>query len=142
MDKAWVIWLIIGVAAFLVEASTVNLVSIWFGISAVIIAVLSLFIPSVFLQCVIYVVLTGLLLYLTKPLSKKFFNPEKTNSGALIGKTVVVSETVSNLEEKGSVTVNGIGWRARALNGEVIEKGETVIISKIEGVTLIVERMN
>ena len=48
MDKAWIIWLIIGVVAFIIEASTVSLVSVWFGISAVIMAVLSLFIPSVF----------------------------------------------------------------------------------------------
>ena len=142
MDKAWIIWLIIGVAAFIIEASTVSLVSVWFGISAVIMAVLSLFIPSVFLQIIIYVILTAIILYLTKPVLGKFFNPEKTNSGALIGKTVIVSEKVDNLGETGMVTVNGIGWRARALNDEVIEKGEKVIINKIEGVTLIIERID
>ena len=62
-----------------------------------------------------------------------------TNSDRVIGETAVVTESIDNIQAKGSVKVQGQLWTARSENGEVIPEGSQVTVIRIEGVKLIVK---
>ena len=66
---------------------------------------------------------------------------EKTNVESLIGKQVIVSETIDNLKAAGQVKVNGLEWTARAADEEdIIPAGTEVTIKEVSGVKVIVSR--
>lgn len=62
----------------------------------------------------------------------------QTGPEALIGKEGTVYST---LDPEGEVRVEGVIWRARSLDNTKIEKNEKVRVVKIEGLTLIVEKV-
>ena len=59
-------------------------------------------------------------------------------AGGMIG---VVVEEIDNDRAQGRVYVNGLDWSARSEEGEILEKGEKVLIKAIEGVKVLVERI-
>ena len=82
-------------------------------------------------------------LVLTRPLMKKFLRvrPTRTNADSLVGMIGVVVEEIDNDRAQGRVYVNGLYWSARSEEGEILEKGEKVLIKAIEGVKVLVERI-
>ncbi|HOK50054.1 MAG TPA: NfeD family protein, partial [Sedimentibacter sp.] len=64
----------------------------------------------------------------------------KTNAESLIGRSFKVESTIDNINNTGTVKVNGQIWSARSLDDQVIEKDEIVVVRNIVGVKLIVER--
>ena len=77
-----------------------------------------------------------------KPVLDKLFKKSPTrlsNTDAIIGKTGVVKTRIQT-PKKGLVKVQGEDWTASSLTEEVIEEGEIIIVRKIEGVTLYVEK--
>lgn len=135
------IWLAIAIAFFILEAATVQLISIWLGIgalAAILPASLKLSFPT---QAFTFIISSILLIILTKPLSKKFLNQKKiyhTNADSVIGKSALVVEEINNLKATGRVQVDGLMWTARSEHGEVIAPDEYVTIKCIEGVKVIV----
>ena len=131
-------WLGVIILLTIVEFITVNLVSIWFIISAMLSLIVSLFIDNFLLQFAIFVLVGIILLILTKKyLVNKLVLKEKTNLDRIIGMRGVVTEDIDDLVI-GEVMVDGKKWSAIA--DTPIKKGEKVKIIKIEGVKLIVER--
>ena len=65
----------------------------------------------------------------------------KQKKDANIGKEVLVTEDIDNMLNLGEVKVNGQLWSAKALNEDKIEKNTKVVIRKIEGNKLLVERV-
>lgn len=134
------VWLFVIVAAILVEASTVSLVSIWFVPSACIAMILALCGVKLWIQLTVFFVVFILLMLILKPIFKKNIGLKivPTNADALIGMQAVVIEPIDNLHAKGQVRVRGQVWTARSADGDVtFEEGQTVNIVKIEGVKLI-----
>lgn len=74
------------------------------------------------------------------PICKKFLHVKETctNADRCIGKKALVLQTIINKEELGQVRVNGSVWTARAEDDDILEKGTTVTVKRIEGVKLIV----
>ena len=58
----------------------------------------------------------------------------------LLGKKGVVIVTVDNAETKGLVKVEGDEWRAESDDGSIIEKGEWIVVKRIEGTRLIIRK--
>ena len=145
--EAWVYWVIIAAAAFILELATVGLVSVWFGLAATVTAIFTAVFDGVFtsdgwfmaVQIVLFLVLSVLFLFLTKPLAKKLINPKEINAASIIGKKAVVDSDIDNLEGTGSIRIEGKIWTARCVNGEKIKKGEIVTIESIEGVKAMVK---
>ena len=124
------------------EAATVGLVSLWFAggaLAAMLAASLS---AELWLQIVVFLVVSAVLLYFTRPIVKKLLagKNKETNLDRIIGKTVIVSETVDNDAETGRCTIAGVSWSLRSDDGSVIEQGEKVTVDRVEGVKLIVKR--
>jgi len=135
-----VYWLIILVILILIEMMTLGLTTIWFAGGALAAFVVSLFYDNLIVELIIFLVVSIVLLYFTRPLVIKYFNPQrtKTNYEGVIGKNAMVTVTIDNVKAVGQVTVDGQEWTARSLKGEVIEKGTRVKVQSISGVKLIV----
>lgn len=131
-------WLILIIVLGVIEAMTVNLVSIWFIISGLFALVTSFIIDEFLIQFAIFVVLGVILMISTREtLEKKLVSKVKTNFDRIIGMKGVVTEYIDELNV-GEVKVDGKRWSAIA--STKIKVGETVKILKINGVKLEVER--
>ena len=142
MSTMTIIWLVIAVVMGVTEACTVQLVSVWFAIGSAAACVTSLFTDQIYIQVIVFVVVTAIALAVTRPLVKKLKRkrPEATNADRYIGKSAVVVEAIDNDHAKGLVKVDNEKWTARSVDGQLIEPGDRVVVTAIEGVKLIVDK--
>lgn len=142
MNGFTIVWLIILIVCIGVELATMGLTTIWFAggaIPAVIVAALN---APLWLQILLFLIVSLLLLFFTRPIAVKYFNKDrvKTNAESLIGRTAIVISDIDNLEGIGQVTVSGQEWSARSVvDGVKLPTGAVVIVRAINGVKLIVE---
>ncbi len=136
-----VFWTILVIALIVMEASTAQLVCIWFAGGAFVSLITAIITEDLLIQFTVFVVVSAVLLFSTRNLVKKLKNPkdEKTNIDALIGKSAVVTERISNAESAGTAKLEGKLWTARSFDGNDIEAGTTVTVEQIDGVKLIVK---
>jgi membrane protein implicated in regulation of membrane protease activity len=102
-----------------------------------------LFYDNLLLEVILFLVVSMALLYFTRPLVIKYFNPKriKTNYEGVIGKDALVIINIDNINATGQVLVDGQEWSAKSLEGNIIEKGTKVKIQGITGVKLIVTKI-
>jgi membrane protein implicated in regulation of membrane protease activity len=133
-------WLIILFVLIFIEILTLGLTTIWFAGGALTAFIISLFYENLLLETMAFLVVSILLLYFTRPVVLKYFNPKrtKTNYEGVIGKTAVVIVTIDNMKAVGQVRVDGQQWSAKSYTGDVIEKDTMVKVEAIAGVKLIV----
>ena len=136
-----VIWAAAIVVFLIVEAATVGLASIWFAIGALAALISALFGAPLWMQVAWFVIVSGVTLYFTRPLAKKYVNARRqpTNADRLIGMEGIVLERIDNIAATGAVAIDGKHWTARSADGEPVEAGSLVVARAIEGVKLIVE---
>ena len=134
------VWAILFLLFIWIEAGTVSLVSIWFAIGALAAEITCLLGGEIWLQAVVFFVVSGVLLAALRPITKKYFTPKliKTNVDAVVGTTGKVTLTIDNDAAQGKVTLGAMEWTARATNGSVIEEGTLIRVDKIEGVKVFV----
>ena len=141
MGFMFYVWVIMLVLAVIIEIATTDLTSIWFAAGALFALILNLFIEDnlIWLQAMVFAVVSIAAIIFFKPLVKKKFNSTvvETNANALIGKTVIVVSTIS-LHNPGSIKVEGIEWTAKTEN-ESFEPGDLVEIVSITGNTMLVK---
>lgn len=106
--------------------------------------IVSFFTDNLIIQTSVFVISSGLLILLTKPLVNKYVTKKTipTNSSSLIGKHGKVTKDISPVENVGLVKVNGETWSAISENEIEIEKDTEVEIKGIQGVKLIVSPIN
>ena len=136
------LWFVAIIAFVVIEASTVQFVSIWFAGGALLALVASLLGAGEVVQWIVFVLSSAILLTLTRPLVKKLMNKDTAVTGTdlLIGKSAVMTKDTDNLGESGEAKVDGKFWTAKSLDGTPIQKDTVVTIEKIEGVKLIVRK--
>lgn len=138
----WKFWLIVAGICFVIESFTIGFLVFWFGIGALAALVASLFISNIWIQSLIFIIVSSLLLIFTKPLVKKFVKEKDiipTNVYSIIGKEGIVVESIDTINGVGKVKVNGELWSATS--SENIEKGTKVKVLKVNGVKLEVEKL-
>ena len=136
------IWLIILVVCIVVELITMGLTTIWFAGGALIAAIAAALSLPLWLQILLFLAVSLVLLYLTRPVAVKYFNKDrvKTNAESLVGQQAIVISEIDNLQGIGQVTVGRQEWSARtADDNKKLPVGSVVIIRAISGVKLIVE---
>ena len=136
-----VIWLISMFALLVLEALVPGLVSIWFAAGALFALLAALLGAELWLQCVIFLAVSLVLLAMTRPLAKKYVNARTTptNADRIIGQDCIVTEEIDNLHGTGAVLVDGKTWTARMEQADgSAPKGAVVKALRIEGVRLIV----
>ena len=144
--SAWVFWLLLAAVLIVIEALTVNLVSIWFALGALSGMIAALLGANVLTQVIIAVVVSVIALaviLIFKPFDNfKHKKVQATNSDRVIGQQAVVVGRIDPLEGGGLVRVMGQMWSAVSADDSAIETGEHVIVKGISGVKLIVERQD
>ncbi|MDE5908220.1 MAG: NfeD family protein [Lachnospiraceae bacterium] len=136
------IWLIVFVACIVIEIITMGLTTIWFAGGALIAAVAAALNAPLWLQIVLFIAVSLVLLYFTRPVAVKYFNKDRvrTNAESLVGKQAIVISEIDNLQGIGQVTVGGQEWSARTtIEGITLPVGSVVIVKAISGVKLMVE---
>lgn len=143
MDPIHIIWLTMIIISVTAEAITLQLVSLWFVFGALSAFITSLFTPSLYIQIIVFIVVSISMLLLARPILKNLlrFKIEETNYKSLIGKTAKVTNDIDNSVGKGEVNIEGNIWSARSISGEIIHTNELVVIDDIAGVKLIVHKI-
>ena len=134
-------WLILLIICIGIEVATLGLTTIWFAggaLAAIFVAVVG---GPIWLQAVIFIVVSLLLLFFTRPIAVKYFNKDrvKTNVESMVGRQAIVISEIDNLQGIGQVTVSGQEWSAKSADERVkIAVGAVVTVVAINGVKLIV----
>ena len=94
----------------------------------------------VWLQVLVFVVVSAIMLAMLRPLTKKFMNPKivRTNVDSVVGTSGLVMEAIDNVTAKGQVKLGHMFWTARSTSGEPIAEGALVRVDYIEGVKVFV----
>ena len=143
---AW-IWLALAIGLLVVEAMSVQLVCVWFSISALVTSLVTLAFENLGFgipwQLILFAVLSVVLFVCTRKLVKRFLtrksNAQKTNLELYIGKEGVVTEDIDNIKGQGAVEVGGLVWSAQSIDGNPIKKDEIVIFKEVNGNKAVVE---
>lgn len=128
----------------LVELMTVGLTSIWFAAGSFVAFIIALLGGNVVVQGIAFILVSVVLLALTKPWAGKYINSRtvKTNVDSLVGERAVLTEDADSMKQTGKAVVNGQEWTVRPQDEtQVIRKGELIEVVKISGVKLIVKRV-
>ena len=117
-----IIWLIIFVLLVVIEIATMGLTTIWFAGGTLAAIVADLLGAPILVQLILFVVVSLVLLFFTRPIAVKYFNKDrtKTNIDAYVGKQAIVVSEINNLQGIGRVTVGGIEWAARSTSEDVM----------------------
>ena len=138
-----IIWSVIFVGTLIVEFLTADIDTIWFCLSSLVCTVIAAFKVHYLIQLGVFIVLSIILMLLTRPLTKRMMEREivKTNSDKLIGSIGVIYSEI-NENEIGEVKIDGQIWRAINRDGLSFDVNEKVIIEGISGNKLIVVKLN
>ena len=131
------IWLALMVIFLIVEAAcAIHLVSIWFAVGSLVAMVVSLLSGPVWLQILLFAVVSGGLLACLWPFAKRFLKPQltMTNVDSLIGSQGYVTADIDNVHAQGQVKLGGMEWTARSTDGSPIPVGTLITVDRIEGV--------
>ena len=104
--------------------------------------VASLFHAPLALQVILFLIVSAVLLFFTRPLAVKYFNKDRvrTNAESLVGRQAIVISEIDNLQGIGQVNVGGMEWSARTrTDGVKLPVGTVTTVLAINGVKLIVE---
>ena len=136
-----ILWVVLMVAFLVVEAACpIHLVSIWFAAGSLVAAVTAALGGQLWLQILLFLLISCGLLAALWPFVKKVLNPRRTatNIDAMIGTEGYVTAAVDNLNAEGKVKLGGMEWTARSTDGKKIPVGTLVKVDRIEGVKAIV----
>ena len=141
MKEMIVLWLVLLIIAVVVEVLTMGLTSIWFAGGALV-AILATFVHApIWLQVVLFFLVSLLLLFFTRPIAVKYFNKDRvrTNVESMVGRQAIVTSEIDNLQGIGQVIVGGQEWSARSEDDRLhMEVGTVVVVVAVSGVKLIV----
>lgn len=142
MSEMMIFWLVLLIIAIVTEVLTLGLTSIWFAGGALVSLLATILRAPIWLQVILFFLMSLLLLFFTRPVAVKYFNRDrvKTNVESLIGRQAVVIGEIDNLQGIGQVTLNGQEWSARSVEDTVrIPVGCVVDVVAINGVKLMVK---
>ena len=136
-----IFWLAALVVFAIGEALTVGLTSIWFAVGALGALVASWLDANIWIQIVVFLVLSALSMALIRPFARRVLQPgySPTNADRVIGAEAVVTEPIDNLQGTGLVNISGQVWSARSQHEVPIPAGSLVRVLRIEGVKVFVE---
>ena len=140
MNFAAIGWFVLTVILLIAEAATVTVVSLWFAAGSLAAMVTALLGGSVWIQAVVFALVSAAALTALRPLVRKHLTPKltATNIDSVIGSVGIVTGTIDNLNATGQVKLNGMEWSARSTSGQPLDVGTNVRVDKIEGVKVFV----
>jgi membrane protein implicated in regulation of membrane protease activity len=143
MSNLFWFWLAVFVIMVIIEAMTIALVSIWCGISALIMIFLSRTEMSFKWQLLIFLLISVVLMLFTRPffVKKLKLGKNKMNTESIEGTKMKVIEPISQFQ-KGTVKAqNGVVWNAESTDEEPLSSGDICIVKSVKGNTLVVQKV-
>lgn len=141
----WILWLIAAGIFFVAEIFTAGFLIFWLGVAALVSMVISFFISNVIIQGTVFVILSGILMFLTRPLVDRFITkPDDkvaTNAYSIIGKRGIVTKEINEISGTGQIKVGTEVWSAKSLDSSKIEEGSEVEVNSINGVKAVVTKV-
>ena len=138
----WVIWLIAAVVFAVGEIATLGFFLAPFAGGALVAAIVSAAGGGDLVSLVSFLLVSGVLLAALRPLARSHRRMPaqlRTGTAALVGRTAMVTERISNDDGTGSVKLEGESWTARSYDEDaVIEAGRRVHVMEIRGATALV----
>jgi membrane protein implicated in regulation of membrane protease activity len=138
-------WLVLGVALIITEVTVPGLVVVFFGLSALVVALLTLLIPSLSNEAawLLFAVFSVVFLLTLRRWVRKVFTGKRSQvqdelRNDIAGRTAVVVVRIQP-GQPGKVEFHGTNWQA--VSSETLEPGVQVRIVKQDSITLTVERM-
>jgi membrane protein implicated in regulation of membrane protease activity len=140
---AWVIWVIAACVLAAGEIATTSFFLGPFAVGAVAAAILAALGVGWALSAIVFLIVSILVLMTLRPVARRHLHSGprlRTGTAALVGKTAIVLERVSNDEGVGVVRLDGEVWTARAFDEDrVIDAGQKVHVIEIRGATAMVD---
>lgn len=136
MNLYAIIWLVLMIVFLVVEGATVVMVSLWFSAGALAAMVASLLGAPVWLQVLLFLLVSAVLLACLRGMVRKHFTPKltRTNVDAIVDSRGYVTSDIDNISATGTVKLGAMEWTARSTSGCPIPKGTLIKVDKIEGV--------
>lgn len=137
-----IVWLVLLVILIVIELITMGLTTIWFAGGALAAALVSIPGTPIVLQVIVFLIISLVLLFFTRPVAVKYFNKDRvrTNIEGMIGRQAIVVSEINNVEGIGQVNTGGMEWSARSsYHNVVLPVGAVVTVLGVDGVKLIVE---
>ena len=140
MDTLVIVWLVLLIVFLVAEAATVTITSLWFAAGALVALIAGTLGAKFWVQVVLFLAVSALLLIALRPIIKKHFTPKltPTNVDAIIGSRGYVTSDIDNMAATGTVKLGAMEWTARSADGKVIPTGTLIQVERIEGVKAIV----
>ncbi|WP_109471584.1 NfeD family protein [Ornithinimicrobium cavernae] len=143
-ETQWLWWVAGALVLGLVEIASLDLVFFMLAVAAIAAAAAAGLDQSVTVQVLTFVAMAALLLAVLRPVALRKIKPEgageRTNADALVGRTALVLQEVT--DRSGLVKLTGEEWTARTRPGTVLPVDETVHVARIEGATAVVEPLH
>ena len=135
-------WLTSGIILMIAEILTPGFVLASFGIGALGGSLSAHLDYKITVQLTVFSIVTMTVFFGIRPVYTKFLyrsdDQIETGVKAFIGNTYKVTEAIINMENTGRVKIGSESWLARSESDAIIEAGEFVVVSSVEGSTLIV----
>lgn len=135
----WVFWLCAMIFFIIVEAVSVNLLSIWFVLGSLVALILSISGIGVTWQIIVFFIVSTLtllffLFFLKPSWNRRIQKQEKTNADRILGQEGIVIQTINPLMNTGQIRVRGQIWSAATYQDLVLEAGTLIIVQELKGV--------
>lgn len=133
-----IVWLLGAIIFAVIEFIVPGLISIWFAISAVITIFFSMIVEKVLYQGYFFVVVSVLLLLITRNYCKKIRSQKNDKVDRITGTVVEIKE----IDERGNyiIYLDGKHWLGKSET--LLNVGDKAKILKIEGIKLVLEKEN
>ncbi len=140
----WQIWLVAAMLLFVAEMFAPGFWLACVAIGCLVGGLVAAVIPGFLAPVLAFSATTVLSLVGVRPFLLKHIHPAahgvRTNVDALIGKTGIVSERIDPATNRGRVIVEGEDWRGASIMETPIEPGSKVMVVRVEGTTLFVDK--
>ncbi len=133
---------ILGVLMFIIEIFTPSFVAGSVGIGFFCAGLASFFIDSPSWLLFIGICGTAVTMFAIRPVVLKWLDKDgaPTNNDAMIGRVAKAKEVIDF--DSGSISLDGVVWQARTLDGSEIAAGTPVEVVKIDSIILYVKPKN
>lgn len=131
-------WAAVFVAFVVAELATVQLISVWFALGALVTMLFTVIFEGTTLlsQLGVFIIVSGVFLFVTFPWLKKRSNKGhvSTNQELYVGMTATVIEEIDRDKGTGRVRLGDVDWNAVPHNeGQIIPVDSIVVIEKVTG---------
>jgi membrane protein implicated in regulation of membrane protease activity len=134
------IWILVAIVFVILELITSSFFLVWFGIGAIVAAILNYFGFDIYVQFVAFAVVSLILILSTRRFADRIApeSSKKTTAERLIGKTAKVLRQID--ENTFVVSVAGEEWSAHT--NDAVDVDDTVKVVGINSIILIIEKVD